>query len=440
MDITKKMLKKMGLPFPDWHVVEEIGNGTFGSVFRIESRQGEVCALKVIPVPYSESSVYDAMQSYGDIEQVRNSFNDQVNTILTREIGTAKQCASCPYIFRIFEEAVVDDLENRAIRYIMVRMEMLSELKPYMNSPGMRQRDVLHLMENIATALVFLEGKHILHRDIKPANIMVDRQGLYKLTDFGEARVTRQDASHTIARGTPYYMAPEVRTSSRYDRRADIYSLGMVAYYLLNHMTYPFGQFGIRPREGYERRMNGETCPPIPNVDAKINNVVLKCVAYRPEQRYQSASELLQDLRELLQDRSVGQRELSATSTGGGSHPPRTDRRSGSGNSGSNISGRSGGSGNTEGNGGSTSGTGQQKSGLSTTAIVLIVVGSVLLFIIIVALISASTPLPLNIPAGGNMNAGNDLFDLASQLLGGNSSPIQTGGNALNTIAPLAGH
>lgn len=440
MEITKKALKKMGLPFPDWHVVEEIGSGTFGSVFRIENRQGEVCALKVIPVPYSESAVYDAMQSYGDVELARNSFNEQVNTILTREIGTAKQCAGCPNIFRIYEEAVVDDLENRALRYIMVRMELLTELKPYMNSPGKHQRDVLYLMENIATALVFLEGKHILHRDIKPANIMVDAQGLYKLTDFGEARVTRSDDNHTIARGTPYYMAPEVRTSSRYDMRADIYSLGMVAYYLLNHMTYPFGQFGIRPRDGYNRRMNGEACPSIPDVDSKINKIVLKCVAYQPENRYQSAAELLRELRELLQDRTAGQKELSSISSSSGSRrPSRTNRRNESGHSSAHNSVKSENSGKSVSKDGSTGSAGEKKGGLSTTAIVLIVVGAVLMFIIIVAIITSSTPVPFAIPTDSSTSANNG-YNMVRQMLGGGNSPLQTGGDALSTVEPLAGH
>ena len=437
MEITKKTLKKIGLPFPDWHVVEEIGSGTFGSVFRIESRQGEVCALKVIPVPYSESAVYDAIQSFGDAELARNSFNAQVDTVLTREIGTAKQCAGCPNIFRIYEEAVVDDIENRALRYIMVRMELLTELKPYMKSPGKRQRDVLHLMENIATALVFLEGKRILHRDIKPANIMVDAKGLYKLTDFGEARVTRNNDNHTIARGTPYYMAPEVRTSSHYDMRADIYSLGMVAYYLLNHMNYPFGQFGISPRDGYNRRMNGEACPSIPAVDSRINEIVLKCVAYRPENRYQSAAELLRDLKELLQDRNVGQEELSSSGSGS-RRSSRADRRNESGHSVVRNSGESGNSGKPVSKGDSTGGSGEKKDGLSTTAIVLIVVGSVLLFIIIVAIIASTTPVPFTIPTDSSTNTNNG-YDLISRLLGGESGPLQISGNALSTVEPLPG-
>ena len=329
MEISLKTLKKIGLPFSGWHVVREIGSGTFGCVFRIENTRGDVCALKVIPVPYSESVMEDAMQSYGDVELARSSFDEQVKMILTREIGTAKQCASCRNIFRIFEEAVVDDPDNRAQRYIMVRMELLTELKPYMNTPGKTQRDVLELMENIGTALAFLERKNIIHRDIKPANIMVDSQGYYKLTDFGEARVTRWEGSHTISRGTPYYMAPEVSNSSHYDHRADIYSLGIVAYYLLNRMSYPFSQNGFASHEGYRKRMNGETCPSIPGVDPMINRVVLRCIAYRPEDRYANASELLRNLKELLKDRSMGLVELSTgRAVGGEARTPSKDKDS----------------------------------------------------------------------------------------------------------------
>jgi len=366
MEMSLKYLRKLGLPFPDWHATQEIGSGTFGSVYRIESRQGEICALKVIPVPSSSVEMLETMQNCGnDPVQARAAFDATVQRILKREIGTAKQCAGSPNVFRIYEEAVVDDPENPVQRYIMVRMELLMECKSFLHQQETRQRDVLRMMENIASALAYMEGRNILHRDIKPANIMVDSQGLFKLTDFGEARVVQQEASHTIARGTPYYMAPEVATSGHYDNRADIYSLGMVAYYFLNGMRYPFAQNGLRAREGYERRMRGDPCPAIRRVDRRVNSIILRCVAFRPEERYSRAVELLSDLRELLRDPSVGTELLNAPgSASGGS----VSSRSGGG-----MSGRPG-----NGNGG----------GLSTTAIVLIVLGGVTLFILLAVLVT----------------------------------------------------
>ena len=378
MDISVKTLRKTGLPFPDWHVAQEIGSGTYGSVFRIENRRGDICALKVIPVPYSEADLLETMQMCGgDVMKARSGFDSMVNRILTREIGTAKQCAGCPNIFRIYEEAVVDDPENPAQRYIMVRMELLMESRAYITRTGARQRDVLRMMENVANALSFMEHKNIIHRDVKPANIMVDSQGVFKLTDFGEARVSQRESTHTVARGTPYYMAPEVATSGHYDHRADIYSLGMVAYYFLNGQRYPFAQFGVRPRDGYEKRMGGEACPPIPGVDARVNRIVLRCIAYRREMRYGTADELLGDLRELLQDSAVGQAPLAGASGG---------RMPGSARSGSATP-------SGEGTPGKRTGSGSQtpRKGLSGTAIAMIVLGASMFVVLIICIIVAAT-------------------------------------------------
>ena len=365
MDISHKTLQKMGLPFPDWHVVKEIGSGTFGSVYRIENRSGDICALKVIPVPSSTADLIDTMQLNGnDVQATRSVFNRMIDQVLKREIGTAKSCSGCPNVFRIYEETVVDDPNNPAQRYIMVRMELLMESKAFLNQPGTRQRDVMRMMENVANALAYMENRNILHRDIKPANIMVDTQGRFKVTDFGEARVMQKESSHTIARGTPYYMAPEVATSGHYDNRADIYSLGMVAYYFLNGQRYPFTQYGVRAREGYERRMKGEACPPLRGVDRNINRIVMRCIAFRPEERYARAADLVNDLRQLLRDQNVGLPLINTDgqSSGGGSvrrtpsEPMKKPKA-------------------------------KSPDALPTAAIVLLVIGGVLLFVLLAVLV-----------------------------------------------------
>ena len=305
MEITVKKLEKIGLPFPNWRVVKEIGSGTYGSVFRIESRSGDVSALKVIPVPTSEADLGDAMVTCGgDVRQVRAQFEPMLQRILEREIGTAEKCASCPNVMRIFEKQVVDDPQEPAQRYIMVRMELLMDMRVYLERSTDLRSDVLRMMQDMGHALAYLEQKHIIHRDIKTANIMVDGNGTFKLADFGEAREVQQNGNHTIARGTPYYMAPEVYRGRPYDNRADIYSLGIVAYYFLNGGKYPLVG-AMRPREAWDQRMRGVQCPDIRGLDIQFNRVLQRCIAFDPRNRYNSAQALLSDLGRLPRQGSI---------------------------------------------------------------------------------------------------------------------------------------
>ena len=254
------------------------------------------------------------------------------------------------------------------------------------------------MMQDVATALAFMEGKKIIHRDIKPANIMMDGRGHCKLTDFGEARVLQQGGSQTIARGTPYYMAPEVYSGHHYDHRADIYSLGIVAYYFLNSCQYPLVDRGYRPREAWNERMRGADCPPLNNVSAQINRVLLKCIAYRPENRYSSAADLLRDLDKLRGQGNIpiaggrAGRDDPGPHRGGRSDPEDdrryrgrsydrdSDRRQNGYNSDPTRGGNSGGQGEVIQQGG-------EKKRLSTGALVGIILGSVFGGLLLITLI-----------------------------------------------------
>ena len=391
MDLSLRKIEKIGLPFHNWRIVHEIGSGTFGCVYRIESNSGDICALKVIPVPYSEADRNDAMlNAGGDPAAARKLLDSTLKQILSRELETAESCAGCPNIIRIFEKAVVDDPADPIQRYIMVRMELLMDLKSHLQRPGATQGDVLRVMRDVATALVYLEHKSIIHRDIKPANIMLDGRGNCKLTDFGEARVLVMNGSQTVARGTPYYMAPEVYTGRRYDHRADIYSLGIVAYYFFNGGQYPLVGGSVRAREAWRMRMEGTPCPQIRGVDGQVNRILMKCVAFRPEDRYRTAMDLLSDLNRL--SRNYGAEPLQGSrgrsyDRGGQEQSPGVRTPSAQTPSMQTPSSLT---------------PGPERKGLSTGALVGIILGSVLgglllLILLVLAIQSGQPSVPLNL-------------------------------------------
>jgi serine/threonine protein kinase len=144
----------------------------------------------------------------------------------------------------------------------------------------------------------------LVHRDIKPANIHIGRLGLQhdfvKVLDFGlvksaiEVDVTQSLATGLgLAAGTPAYMAPETALGQSVDGRADLYSLGCVAYYLIT------GQIVFEAENGLQmiiKRLNQDPLPPSARtelpVPADLERVVLACLARQPEDRPQSAAAL----------------------------------------------------------------------------------------------------------------------------------------------------
>ena len=152
----------------------------------------------------------------------------------------------------------------------------------------------------IGQATVALAAVHeagIIHRDIKPDNILIARGGLVKLTDFGLAkgegpRLTQADQ----VLGTPCYMSPEQARGGKLDARSDIYSMGLVLHEALTGVTY-FSEGDVMQRQQ-------EEMPPLPSTYAEdipkaVDEVVMKCVAKDPNQRFQTAQQLLAVLRQL---------------------------------------------------------------------------------------------------------------------------------------------
>jgi serine/threonine protein kinase len=162
--------------------------------------------------------------------------------------------------------------------------------------PG--HRESARIVAEVADALAHAHAAGFVHRDIKPANILIDPQGRAYLTDFGIAVVEEDLLRNVKAAGTLPYMAPEQlgENLGPVDHRADLYSLGVVLYELLTGKR-PFratSPMGLR-----EEILKGEpeTLRRIePDVPAELERICLRCLAKRPEDRYQGADEVAADL------------------------------------------------------------------------------------------------------------------------------------------------
>ena len=257
-----------------YRVEREVGAGGMATVFLAEDlKHNRKVAIKVLREDLAESV---GAQRF------------------LREIAIAAQLQH-PNIL-----ALLDSGEANGLLYYVM---------PYVEGPSLRTRlatsgelpvaEAIRLLVEVTDALAYAHEHGVVHRDIKPDNVMLSgRHAL--VTDFGVARAVSQAGSgHTVtslgvALGTPAYMAPEQATADpNVDHRADIYSVGVLAYELLTGQT-PFS--AATPQQVLAKQVT-EAPDPVsrhrPALSAELEAVVMRCLAKRPADRWQSAGDLL---------------------------------------------------------------------------------------------------------------------------------------------------
>lgn len=291
--------------WPDWIIEDKIGEGAFGSVYRaVRKESGAVfySAIKVITIPPNDYELISLRQQGADDSAI-TGYYEQIVEDSIREISILEALKGTSHIVSIEDFKVVrDPRETRW--FIIIRMELLTPLGQYIAGKGSLSRgDVIRLGLDICDALEYCESEKIIHRDIKLENIFVTKHGAFKLGDFGVARTMEQTASIVSQKGTYSYMAPEVYLGQKYGSTVDIYSLGIVLYKLLNKNKLPFldteKQINSADErmEAFAKRIQGTPLPLPCEADPKLGEVILKACSYDPEDRYQSAGELCEALR-----------------------------------------------------------------------------------------------------------------------------------------------
>lgn len=288
--------------WPGWETVRIIGRGGYGAVYEIArcDCNGEIerAAMKVISIPQNPG-VIETMYSEGyDTESITRTLEKYSNDIVSeysimRKLNGTANVVSCDDYRKV----------HHADGFgwdIFIRMELLTPLTKALPE-HVSEDTVLKIALDLTSALELCSRFSIVHRDIKPQNIFVSGLGDYKLGDFGIAKTMERTMNGTMI-GTYNYMAPEVFSSRPYGSAADIYSLGLVLYWLLNERRLPFLPLPPAALSAEEdeqariRRLRGERIPAPKNGSAALRRIVLKACEFKPENRYQSAAEMHEDL------------------------------------------------------------------------------------------------------------------------------------------------
>jgi serine/threonine-protein kinase len=221
-------------------------------------------------------------------------------TRFRREAETAASLRS-PHTVELYDFGVTDDQTLYFVMELLEGLNLDSLVRRYGPLPASR---VVHVLRQVCASLEEAHVRGLVHRDIKPANIHAGRMGLVhdfvKVLDFGLVKpITDGSLEHSIATqgglviGTPGYMAPETALSTKVDGRADLYSLGCVAYYLLTGRQVFEGDTVMQV---FAQHLQAVPTPPSQGgpsaVPLDLEQLILSCLAKKPEDRPQSAAEL----------------------------------------------------------------------------------------------------------------------------------------------------
>jgi predicted Ser/Thr protein kinase len=259
-------LLELAAIFPQFEILELIGQGGMGAVYKVRQRQlDRVVALKILPPGIGGDAAF-ADRFAREAKALAKLNHPGIVTI--HEFG----CSGGLY-FIVME--FVDGVNLRQL------------LKGGRISP----REALAIVPQICDALQFAHDLGIVHRDIKPENLLIDRRGRVKVADFGLAKLVGGDPDEEAAAifasgslhteggkvmGTPRYMAPEqIERPAEVDHRADIYALGVVFYQMLT------GELPGERLEAPSRKVS---------VDVRLDEIVLRALEKDPELRFQQAS------------------------------------------------------------------------------------------------------------------------------------------------------
>ncbi len=271
--------EELGPRFPQLEILERIGCGGMGVVYRARQKDlDRIVALKILRPDHRPDAAF------------AERFQREARALAR---------LNHPHIVTVHEFGRTDDLFYFIMEFVdginLRQLEKASKLTPV---------QALAIVPQVCSALQYAHEQGVVHRDIKPENILVAGDGRVKIADFGLAKLAgHPEQTHLTGMwqvmGTPHYMAPEqVEHPTDVDHRADIYSLGVVIYEMLTG-ELPLGRFPVPSRKV--------------QIDVRLDDVVLRALEKEPESRYQHVTDVQSDIEQIRQ--SPGKKSASPKAT-----------------------------------------------------------------------------------------------------------------------------
>ena len=266
-----------------YEIIEIIGVGGMAVVYKaFDNIDNRIVAVKILKDEYLTN------------DEFRRRFKNESKAIAV---------LSHPNIVKVYDVSYGDRLQYIVMEYV----EGIT-LKEYIEQQGVIDtREAVYFVTQILRALQHAHDKGIVHRDIKPQNIMLISDGTIKVTDFGIARFSRSETKTMTetAIGSVHYISPEQAKGSVTDSKSDLYSVGVVLYEMLtgklpfqseNAVSVALMQLQQNPIQ--PRQLN-------PNIPVGLEQIIMRAMQKNPNDRYQSASEMLVDIDEYKRNPNV---------------------------------------------------------------------------------------------------------------------------------------
>ncbi|MBQ9886223.1 MAG: Stk1 family PASTA domain-containing Ser/Thr kinase [Lachnospiraceae bacterium] len=259
-----------------YEILEKIGSGGMSDVYKAKCHK---------------------LNRYVAIKVLKQEFNSD-KAFISKFKAEAQAAAglSHPNVVNIYD---VGDEEN--IHYIVMELIEGITLKKYIMQKGKLDiKESIDITMQIAQGIEAAHQKHIVHRDIKPQNMILSKDGMVKVTDFGIARAATGQTINSNTAGSVHYISPEQARGGYCDERSDIYSLGITMYEMLTGKV-PFD--GDSAVSVALLHIQGEMVPPReidPMIPTSLEKIILKCTQKKPERRYNTVTELITDLKQVM--------------------------------------------------------------------------------------------------------------------------------------------
>lgn len=271
------MLRKGMFLADRYEIIEQIGNGGMSDVYKAKCHKlNRFVAIKVLKPEYSEDK----------------SFVSKFRAEAQSAAGLTH-----PNVVNVYDVGDED-----GVYYIVMELIEGITLKKYIEKRGrLPYKEAVSIAIQVANGMEAAHKHHIVHRDIKPQNIIISKEGKVKVTDFGIAKAASTSTiNSSSAMGSVHYISPEQARGGYSDERSDIYSFGITLYEMLTGKVPFDGDTTVAVAVRHIQDAIPAPSSVTGDIPVSVDKIVLKCTQKKTEARYQSASELIADLKKSL--------------------------------------------------------------------------------------------------------------------------------------------